>query len=67
MEQRPSEPQGDAVVWYRGWEAGYEGNRACWTGEGYTAYKGGCDLDAPQAHSSTWAGLLEAIDDEEDE
>lgn len=62
---RPPEPPAGTSVWYRGWEASYEPDRAHWTGDGYVAYKGGCDLDALQAHGSTWAGLLEAVDDEE--
>jgi hypothetical protein len=66
MSERPTEPT-EGSVWYRGWECGYEPERGNWTGEGYTAYKGGCDLDAKQAHGATWAALLEHVDDEEDE
>jgi hypothetical protein len=66
-DAKPGEPSSGESVWYRGWEAGYEPERGNWTGEGYVAYKGGCDEGAPQAHGATWAALLEAIDDEEDE
>ena len=65
--QRPDEPTGQAAVWYRGWECDYEPDRANWTGEGYTAYLGGCDLDARQVSAPTWERLLEEIDDQEDE
>jgi hypothetical protein len=64
---RPAEPSWPELAWYRGWECGYEGERAAWTGEGYTAYKGGADLDVPQQSAATWEGLLDLIDDEEDE
>lgn len=65
--ERPDEPKLGTNVWYRGWECGYDDMRGFWTPEGYAAYKGGVDLDAPQAHGKTWAELLEAIDDEEDD
>lgn len=64
---RPSEPPAGASAWYRGWECSYEPDRAHWTGEGYTAYKGGCDLDARTATGATWDVLLSNVDDEEDE
>lgn len=64
---RPEMPTGEDVVWYRGWEAGWEQQLEFYTGEGYRAYKGGCDLDAPNVTAGTWAGLLDAIDEEEDE
>lgn len=64
--ERPAEPFGEQVAWYRGWEAGYEFQLEYWTGEGYRAYKGGCDLDAPNVTADTWSELLDAIDEEED-
>ena len=64
--ERPNEPNGEDSVWYRGWEAGWEELMEYWTGEGYRAYKGGADLDAPSVTAATWDGLLDAIDDEED-
>lgn len=63
---RPEQPDGETAVWYRGWEAGYEWSLEYWTGEGYRAYKGGCDLDAPNVTAGTWSELLDAIDEEED-
>lgn len=64
---RPAEPEGETCVFYRGWEAGYERLRNFWTGSGYTAYKGGCDPGAPMVSSGTWFGLLDEIDEEEDD
>lgn len=66
-EQRPAEPHGEDVVWYRGWEAGWEQMLEFFTGEGFRAYKGGCDLGAPNVSAGTWSGLLDAIDEEEDD
>ena len=63
---RPPVPYGEDVVRYRGWEAGFERDLDYWTGSGYRAYKGGCDLDAPNVTAGTWTGLLDAIDEEED-
>ena len=63
----PPEPQGGAPVWYRGWECGWNDMAERYTKEGWEAYKGGCDLDARRVTAKTWAELLEAIDDEEDE
>ncbi len=60
------EPPGGESSWYRDWEAGYEPERGSWTGEGYVAYKGGCDLDARHVTGATWDALLEAVDDEEE-
>lgn len=67
LEARPAEPKGDGNAWYRGWEAGYEPERGNWVTDGFVAYKGGCDLDAPQVSAATWAALLDEIDDQEDE
>lgn len=64
---RPQMPIGEADVWYRGWEVGWDQQREFYSGEGYVAYKGGCDLDAPQLTSGSWVGILDAIDDEENE
>ena len=64
---RPPEPHHSAVAWYRGWEAGYDPTAAFWGAEPWIAYKGGCDLDAPQATGRSWAHLLDEIDDNEDE
>lgn len=64
--ERPSEPEGEDVVWYRGWEAGYEWQLEFYAGEGYRAYKGGCDLDAPSVTAGIWAKLLDKIDEAED-
>lgn len=64
---RPDVPHGEDTVWYRGWEAGYEFQLEYWTGGGYRAYKGGADLDAREVTSSTWAGLLDEIDEAEDD
>lgn len=66
-EERPKEPDGEAVVWYRGWEAAYDPDMAFWTTEKFRAYKGGADLCAPEVSSSTWEGLLDEIDDAENQ
>lgn len=63
----PPEPKAGTDVRYRGWECSYDPDRAHWTGEGYVAYKGGCDLGAPQTTGATWDALLSNVDDEEDE
>jgi hypothetical protein len=66
-EPRPPEPQGDDVVWYRGWEVGFDGMAHDYGGEGWRAYKGGCDLDAPQVSARTYDACLDEIDSEEDD
>lgn len=66
MTARPTEPTSGAV-WHRGWEVSYEPERARWTGEGWTAYKGGCDLDVPCVTAASFEGCLNFVDDEEDE
>ena len=63
----PREPVADATVYYRGWEIGWSRVAWYWSGEGWIAYKGGCDLDAREVRSATYQGCLDAIDDEEDE
>lgn len=67
MTERPAEPKGEDVVWYRGWEAGYDDTIARYTSSAWIAYKGGADLDAPSTTGKTWSDLLDAIDEEEDE
>lgn len=67
VHARPEEPQADAHVWYRGWEVGFSFESEYWCGEGWIAYKGGCDLDAREVRSGQYATCLDAIDDEEDE
>lgn len=64
--EHPPEPASGDSTWYGDWECGWEPERANWTGEGYVAYKGGCDLDARYVTASTWDKLLEAVDDEEE-
>lgn len=66
INERPAQPNGEDTVWYRGWEAGWEEMLDFFTGEGYRAYKGGADLDAPDVRAGTWEELLDAIDEEED-
>lgn len=65
--ERPEMPEGEKTVWYRGWEAGWEHMLEFFTGEGYRAYKGGADLDAPEVRGATWTELLDNIDEEEDD
>lgn len=65
MTDRPQEPKGLDVVWYRGWEAGYDDMAARYVPECWIAYKGGCDLDAPTVSAATFSGLLDEIDAEE--
>lgn len=65
--ERPRQPDSEDVVWYRGWEAGWEQMLDFFTGEGYRAYKGGCDLGAQTVSAGTWNDLLDAIDEEEDD
>jgi len=61
---RPAEPEiGDRDVWYRGWECGYNIDAALWGLEGWQAYLGGPDIDAPRVSARTWEGLLDEIDD----
>lgn len=67
---RPEEPSKafrTPAVWYRGWECGWDGTAAYWGAEGWVAYKGGCDLDAPSTSGRTWTDLLDEIDAEEEE
>lgn len=63
---RPPEPKGNKSVWYRDWEIGWEEMREQYTGSGWTAYKGGADLDAKCVDGATYQDVLNEIDDEED-
>jgi hypothetical protein len=67
VHARPAEPEGEEDVWYRGWEAGWSQEREYYSGEGYVAARGGWDFECRQVSATTWEGLLDAIDDEEDE
>lgn len=64
---RPNEPENGDLVWYRGWECGYNDMAQRYASEGWEAYRGGCDLDAPRLSESTWTALLDAIDEEEND
>ena len=66
MVERPVEPTESADVWYRGWEVGFDDTAHRWSGEGWRAYKGGCDLDAPTVSAATFIGCLNEIDEAED-
>lgn len=63
-KKRPSEPTGGDDVWYVGWECSWSDMTYDYTKEGWVAYRGGADLGAPTVTSSTWEGLLDAIDSE---
>lgn len=65
---RPACPLGEASVWYRGWEVQWDSMADFWApGQAWTAYKGGCDLDAPSLTSNMYRAILDAVDEEEDE
>lgn len=64
---RPEHPGYKDHAWYRGWEIGWSHESYYWADEGWIAYKGGCDLDAPELRCKTFADMLDLIDDEEDE
>ena len=68
-ERHPPEPTDGKAVWYRGWEISYSHDAAAWTGEGWIACLGGADLDCVQRTAGSWEGVLNEIDDfdEEDE
>lgn len=61
----PVEPEIGHTVWYRGWEISFYDDAEFWTGNGWQAYKGGADLDAPNVSASTFTDLIEEIDAEE--
>lgn len=63
---RPAEPSHDKDVSYRGWEIGWNDMAAKWTGTGWDAYKGGCDLGAPRITTADFSDCLDEIDDYED-
>lgn len=65
--ERPAEPEIGHDAWYRGWECGYDVEASLWTGEGWQAYKGGADIDAPSESARTFNELLDAIDDREED
>ena len=67
IETRPEEPENGDVVWYRGWECGWDEEADKWTREPWRAYERGVDLDAPQVSGRTWEDLLCEIDAEEDD
>lgn len=64
--ERPPEPDRDEGVDYRGWECLYNHEARFWTGEGWEAYRGGCDLEARRVTAYRWDQLLDEIDEEED-
>lgn len=61
----PAEPEIGHTVWHRGWEISYDMDAALWGAEGWRAYKGGADLDAPHTSARTFSDLIEEIDAEE--
>lgn len=63
LQVRPDAPEHDKLVWYRGWECGWNDMAGFYTKEGWEAYYGGADLGAPRVTASTWADLLDEIDD----
>lgn len=65
-EVKPLQPTDGKPVWYRGWEVCWDEDADYWIGEGWRAYKGGCDLGAPLQASNDFVDLLDLIDDEED-
>ena len=62
--ERPAEPTDGALVWYRGWEVGYDYPASLWCAEGWRAHHGGCDFDAPTVSGRTFDDCLDAIDAE---
>lgn len=62
-DKRPGQPKRNAIVTYRGWECAFYSDAEFWTGNGWVAYKGGADIDAPNVNAGTWTGLLGEIDD----
>lgn len=61
----PAEPEEGKTVWYRGWEISFYDDAEFWTGNGWNAYKGGADIDAPHTSARTFPELIEEIDAEE--
>ncbi len=66
-ETRPEEPKGDALAWYIGWEIGFNYDAHAYAGEGWLAYKGGADLDAPTVSGKTFDDVLREIEEAEDD
>ena len=65
---QPDEPVNlDISTWYRNWEMMFDLDASMWSNEGWRAYKGGCDLDATNVSAASWQGLLDAIDEHEDD
>ena len=62
--ERPVEPVDGALVWYRGWEVGFDYMAARWSAGGWLAYYGGCDLGAPNVSGRTFDDCLDEIDAE---
>ena len=62
--ERPAEPFDDALVWYRGWEVGYDITAANGDGDCWRAYQGGCGISAPTVSGWMFSDCLDAIDDE---
>ncbi len=60
---RPAAPRDGESIDYRGWECGFNVDAAAWCNEGWEAYLGGIDLDAPKVSGRTWAELLDEIDE----
>ncbi len=67
MIERPAQPACDETIWYRGWEIGWNADAHLWLGDGWDAYKGGCDIDTPRITSSDFADCINEIDNWEDE
>lgn len=64
-QNRPSEPEIGHTAWYLGWEISYDVEASLWGAEGWRAYKGGPDLDAPHTSARTFPELIEEIEAEE--
>ena len=64
---RPEQPDHKTTVWYRGWEISWNEMAYFWARAGWDAYKGGCDLDAPQIQSAIFTDLLDEIDAAEED
>ena len=62
---RPEQPDHKTTIWYRGWEISWNRDADFWLRQGWDAYKGGCDLDAPNIRAGKFADLLDEIDDAE--
>ena len=62
-DPRPAEPEENEMVSYRGWECCWHAEAYGWGCEGWVAYFGGPDENAPSASGRTWEELLDEIDD----